>query len=437
MYSVRFYKPSRYKTKLKMKTILTILCLGVGMTSYAQEFEISTELRPRFEYRHGYKTLIPDEIDAASFISQRTRLNLKYESEKLKAYVAFQNVRVWGDVATTSLNDKNGITVHEAWAQLVLDTKLSLKFGRQELIYDDHRIFGNVGWAQQARSHDALVTIYKPNTNNRLDFGLAMNENSESLFETDYAVNNYKAFQYLWYHTKLDAVELSFLILNNGLTFDDDNNEQQVDYNQTIGSRFTYGKDKISADASVYFQTGKIADSDVSAINFAVNAYYKISTEFKVGLGAEYLSGTDMNSTDNKLKSFSPWFGTNHKFNGLMDYFYVGNHANSVGLLDINATLAYQKDKFSVKLVPHVFSSAAVVVDNTGKEMNNSLGTELDLTFGYKWTKDISFSAGYSQLFATETMEVLKGGNKDNSNNWAWLMITVKPSLFKTNFKSE
>lgn len=63
--------------------------------------------------------------------------------------------------------------------------------------------------------------------------------------------------------------------------------------------------------------------------------------------------------------------------------------------------------------------------------MSNALGTELDLIFGYKWTKDISFNGGYSQLFATETMEVLKGGNKDNNNNWAWLMITVKPSLFK------
>ena len=420
-----------------MKTILTILCLGVVMTSYAQELEISAEIRPRFEYRHGYITLIPDDVDAASFISQRTRINLKYGSEKLNVYVAFQNVRVWGDVATTSLTDKNGITVHEAWAELVLNSKLSLKLGRQEISYDDDRIFGNVGWAQQARSHDALVATYKPNANNRLDFGLAMNENAETVFETDYAVNNYKAFQYVWYHTNIDALDLSFLILNNGLTYLDDNEEQKVNYNQTIGSRMTIHKNKFNADASLYFQTGKIADTNLSAFNIAANAYYKINADFKAGLGVEYLSGTDMNTTDASLKSFSPWFGTNHKFNGLMDYFYVGNHANSVGLLDVNATLGYQKDKFSAKLVPHIFSSAATVVDISDNEMSSALGTELDLVLGYKWTKDISFNAGYSQLFATETMEVLKAGNKDNTNNWAWLMITVKPSLFKTTFKSE
>ncbi|WP_296383028.1 alginate export family protein [Winogradskyella sp.] len=419
-----------------MKNIIIVLLIFTVTSISAQEFELSAELRPRFEYRHGYKTLIPDDIDAASFISQRTRLNLKYGSEKLNAYVTFQNVRVWGDVSTLALSDKNGIAVHEAWAQLLLNSKLSLKLGRQELIYDDHRIFGSVGWAQQARSHDAFVATYKPNENNRLDFGLAMNENSETLFDTDYAVNNYKAFQYLWYHTNIDAFGLSFLVLNNGITYEDDNDEQQVDYNQTIGSRVTYGKNKIKADASIYVQTGKIADTDLSALNAAVNIFFNINDTFKAGLGLEYLSGTDMNSTENKLKSFSPWFGTNHKFNGLMDYFYVGNHANSVGLLDINATLGYQKGKFSAKLVPHIFSSAATVVNGSGEEMSNNLGTELDLVLGYKWSKDISFNAGYSQLFVTETMEVLKTGNKDNTNNWAWLMITVKPKLFTYTKKS-
>ncbi|WP_369994298.1 alginate export family protein [Winogradskyella sp.] len=420
-----------------MKTILTILCVGFVMTLYAQEFELSAEIRPRFEYRHGFKTLIPDDEDAASFVSQRTRLNLNYKSKKLNTFVTFQNVRVWGDVATLSVSDKNGIAIHEAWAQLLLSPNFSLKIGRQEISYDDHRIFGNVGWAQQARSHDALIATYQPNSKHRLDLGLAMNENAEILFETDYAVNNYKAFQYLWYHTDLNDTSLSFLILNNGLPYFDENDEQQVDYNQTIGSRFTFNKNKLKADASIYFQTGKIADTDLSAYNMAANAYYHISENFTTGLGVEFLSGTDMNTIENTLKSFNPWFGTNHKFNGLMDYFYVGNHANSVGLLDVNATLAYLKERFSVKLVPHLFSSAATVVDNTGKEMSNALGTELDLVLGYKWTNDINFQAGYSQLFATETMEVLKGGNKDSTNNWAWLMVSVKPSLFKTIFKKD
>lgn len=417
-----------------MKKLLIALFVCICSLVSAQQFDLSAEFRPRFEYRHGYKTLMPDSEDAATFVSQRTRLNFNYGSEKLNAFLSFQNVRVWGDVITLSSSDKNGIAIHEAWAQAILSPQFSLKIGRQEIVYDDERMFGNVNWAQQARSHDAFIASYTPNANNRLDFGLALNENAETLFDTNYTVNNYKAFQYLWYHIDLIDIGLSFLILNNGLTFDD-NSEQKVDYNQTIGSRFTYDNSKFKADASLYFQTGKIADTGLSAYNLATNINYKFSGIVSAGLGIEYLSGTDMNSTSNKLKSFTPWFGTNHKFNGWMDYFYVGNHSNSVGLIDINANFKYEKDKFFVIVAPHIFSSAANVVDGFNEKMSNNLGTEIDLVFGYKIENNIKLQVGYSQMFATETMEVLKGGNKNNSNNWAWAMFVFKPKLFT--FKKE
>lgn len=417
-----------------MKKLLIALFVCICSLVSAQQFDLSAEFRPRFEYRHGYKTLMPDSEDAATFVSQRTRLNFNYGSEKLNAFLSFQNVRVWGDVITLSSSDKNGIAIHEAWAQAILSSQFSLKIGRQEIVYDDERMFGNVNWAQQARSHDAFIASYTPNANNRLDFGLALNENAETLFDTNYTVNNYKAFQYLWYHIDLIDIGLSFLILNNGLTFDD-NSEQKVDYNQTIGSRFTYENSKFKADASLYFQTGKIADTGLSAYNVATNINYKFSGIVSAGLGIEYLSGTDMNSTSNKLKSFTPWFGTNHKFNGWMDYFYVGNHNNSVGLIDINANFKYEKDKFFVIVAPHIFSSAANVVDGFNEKMSNNLGTEIDLVFGYKIENNIKLQVGYSQMFATETMEVLKGGNKNNSNNWAWAMFVFKPKLFT--FKKE
>ncbi len=414
-----------------MKKLLFILFVCICSLVSAQQFDLSAEFRPRFEYRHGYKTLITDSEDAATFVSQRTRLNFNYESEKLNAFLSFQNVRVWGDVSTLSSSDKNGTAIHEAWAQVILSPQFSLKMGRQEIVYDDQRMFGNVNWAQQARSHDAFIASYTPNAKNRLDFGLALNENAESLFDANYTVNNYKAFQYLWYHTSFSDIGLSFLMLNIGLSFDD-NGEQKVDYNQTIGSRFTYGKNKLKADASLYFQTGKITNTDLSAYNLATNINYKLSHRIEAGLGIEYLSGTDMNLTSSKLKSFTPRFGTNHKFNGWMDYFYVGNHGNSVGLVDVNANFKYRKDNFFLIVATHIFSSDAIVVNAANEEINNNLGTEIDLVFGYKIANNINLQIGYSQMFATKTMEVLKGGNSSATNNWAWVMFVFKPKLFSS-----
>jgi hypothetical protein len=55
----------------------------------------------------------------------------------------------------------------------------------------------------------------------------------------------------------------------------------------------------------------------------------------------EYLYGKDMNDTSSDVKSFNSLYGTNHKFNGWVDYFYVGNHAESIGLVDINTVFGY------------------------------------------------------------------------------------------------
>lgn len=64
------------------------------------------------------------------------------------------------------------------------------------------------------------------------------------------------------------------------------------------------------------------------------------------------------------------------------DYFYVGNHINSVGLVDINMPLKYQKEKVTLQLVPHLFSSASNMMDNQMQKMDNYLGTEIDVSLG-------------------------------------------------------
>ncbi len=150
----------------------------------------------------------------------------------------------------------------------------------------------------------------------------------------------------------------------------------------------------------------------------------------------ERLSGIDSKEkaegSDNK--SFTPLYGTNHKFNGWMDYFYVGNHGGSVGLMDIYIPLKYSVNKFSVALVPHLFSTAATVaIQNEGswKDYDNNLGTEVDLMLSYAMSKEVMLQAGYSQMFATETMQVLKGGNYENSNSWAWVMLSFKPVFYQ------
>ncbi|MDG2194744.1 MAG: alginate export family protein [Polaribacter sp.] len=415
---------------MKKIGILTVIASLFTSAFFAQQFEMSAEIRPRFENKHGYKTLLLSNAEGSNFVSQRTRLNLHFNSEKLAIGLSYQNVRVWGDVSTLSAND-NAFALHEAWAETRISDHFSVRLGRQEIVYDDSRIFGNLGWAQQARSHDALLAKFTWN-NNKLDIGLALNADNQSEIATLYSnVAGYKAFQYAWYHTNINNVNLSLLAVNNGVEFLNTHLEKEVNYSQTLGGRLTTKRGGFNVDGAAYIQTGKLNGNTVSASYFAGNISYKTSEKITLGVGAEYLSGKDMNATSTTIKSFAPLYGTNHKFNGWMDYFYVGNHKNSVGMIDINATFAYKKGKFSAKVIPHLFSAAADVYDGTTK-MDSNLGTEIDVNLGYTISSNSSVNIGYSKLFATNAMEVLKGGDKDENNSWAWVMFTFKPTLFSS-----
>ena len=425
---------------MKKHIVYFTIALLMGLNTYAQTFDLSAELRPRYENKHGFGTLLNTDEDGSNFVSQRTRLNFGFVNEKMNFKVVFQNIRVWGDVSTLASDDQAS-ALHEAWATYKLNGKVSFKFGRQEIVYDDHRIFGNVGWAQQARSHDAFLFKYVPNANHKIDVGLALNSDSQSNVDNLYSnAAGYKSFQYAWYHGSFEKFGLSVLALNTGIEYLENENlpdeKQTIDYMQTVGPRLTYASGKFNANVAAYFQTGKSLDTDVSASYFSGNLGYKINDNFNVGIGAEFLSGKDMDDTDADIKSFAPLFGTNHKFNGFMDYFYVGNHANNVGLNDFYGSIGYKKNKFSAKIMPHFFSSAGNVFDGTEK-MDSNLGTEIDLTVGYKLAGDISLNAGYSKMFATDTMEILKGGDKDENNSWAWVMITFKPKLFSHTLQAQ
>ena len=131
-----------------------------------------------------------------------------------------------------------------------------------------------------------------------------------------------------------------------------------------------------------------------------------------------------------------------------MDYFFVGNHVGSNGLIDLYLPLKFKVKKWTFGLTPHYFMAAATVstLDTENmkvKDFDDTLGTEIDFTIGFVISKAVKINGGYSQMFATQTMQVLKYPESpnatyyQNTNNWAWLMITVKPTFFNSNKKKK
>lgn len=422
----------------KLFRLFLVLFLGLVPTVLMAQLTFTGEIRPRTEYRHGLKSLFDSADDAAFATSQRTRLNLNYGEEKFRVGLSVQDIRTWGDVKQLNMSDKNQLMLHEAWGELIFNENFSLKVGRQELVYDDSRILGNVGWAQQARSHDLALLKFKTDEKGKFHLGFAVNNDAETLSRQLYTTN-YKSMQFAWYNRKSEKFDFSLLFMNVGQERDADATDavdRDTRYSQTFGTHMNYRPGKISFTGSLYAQSGKDAgDNDLSAYMFNVGMKFPVADTWKGNVGVEMLSGSDYDgATNSRLDSdndsFTPLFGTNHKFNGHMDYFYVGNHVGSAGLTDIYGGLNHSKGQWSFGSTIHLFSTAADLYLGSEKQ-DKYLGTEVDLSVGYKYSKSVLIKAGYSHMFATDSMEALKGGDSGEIQNWGWVMLVFKPNFLK------
>nr|WP_288834048.1 alginate export family protein [uncultured Flavobacterium sp.] len=423
---------------MKLLKTLSLSIIGlVGTGAMAQEFSSDIQIRPRYEYTNGFGTLLTPTTEHTSFVGNRARLNLNYKDEKLAVKLALQNVRTWGAVNHLTggvSNATNSFVLFEGWAQYSFTDKWSTKVGRQVISYDNQRIFGGLDWANQGRSFDAALFKYK-GAKSQLDLGFALNAKDETKttlsFPTSVSFKNdldFKDFQYAWYHTSIKKLGVSFLALNIGREYMKTLTEAETNYYQTFGTYANYAGKKLSLDFSFYGQTGKIETNKVSAWQTAANLGYAFSPKFKATLGYEFLSGKDLGTSPTMVKSFNPVFGTNHAFNGFMDYFYVGNHANSVGLQDLTLKLDFPIKKVNLSVAPHLFYTA----NELNATDDKYLGTEVDVTAVYKASKDITLIAGYSQMFGSDSMVALKGGLNDTTNNWAYLMVNINPQIFSS-----
>ena len=406
---------------MKKSILVGIICLFIGNLAIAQ-FSLSGEFRPRTEYSHGYATLAAEDQKASVFTSQRTRVNFDYKMDLLKVGLVLQDVRNWGGQPQLISNEDFAVSVHQAWAEFSLVKDITLKVGRQELAYDDQRILGNVAWTQQARSHDLALIKYSGKLN--VHFGLAHHENTNRKNNLYEGPDAYKDMQFLWINKKNDKLNLSLLFLNNGKPVME-GSVQKSKFSQTFGTHVEIPIDELAFSGNLYFQTGNDgAINSLNAYNLMAEASYKLSKLTQLNIGYEMLSGSDYDQVK-KNNSFTPLYGTNHKFNVFMDYFYVSNHINNVGLADAYAKISTGKNKTALNADLHFFSSAAKI-SATAK---NYLGTEIDLSITQTLNPATKISFGYSQLFGSDSMEILKGGSKGTTNNWAYLMIAVTPKF--------
>lgn len=460
------------KTNLSKAIVLGIILTVFGFNESKAQFTLTGQIRDRAEWRAGQGTLQKVGDEDALFISQRARLNFGYTGYRFKVYTSLQDVRVWGQDASsinrTTAEANNGIMLHEAWAEIKLvDTtsinqNVVLKIGRQEIAYDDQKVLGSLDWLQQGRRHDAVVFKYA-NKGWIFDMGVAFNQNKELNSGSVYTGTNalypagtnqigtmYKSFQYAYLGRKFFFGDLSFLFFT-----DDFNKYTNVTsgtpavttkvYGEGVWSRNTTGlyynvnvTRKINLFGSYYYQGGHDKDGRSINANLAsITSTVQLGRKLFVGPGIDYLSGDDGTkavTADSKNNRFDPLYGTPHKFWGTMDYFYAANGFGKQGLMNYFFKTKYNaKDNLTFLLDIHGFQSANTLSNGAGGTQTSYLGTEMDLTVKYNLTKIINLEAGYSYMKATNSMASAQVKNVTTPNltpQWGYISLNIKPDFF-------
>ena len=420
--------------------LLLTLCCAAPL---AAQFRLSAEVRPRTEFRNGFKTPGSPGDAAAFFTEQRSRLYFDYADENYTFRLALQDVRLWGEVPQIFKNDSGNTFLSEAWGQYHFSPKFSVKAGRQMISYDNQRILGGLEWAQQGRRHDALLLQYQDEKKiNRLHVGLAYNADDDRPEPTYlqapganfYTVaGNYKSLQYAWFnHAFAEERGTWSLLALNATT---QNADSTVSNKQTLGTYLNYRLGKVTVSGDLYAQTGSLNGQPVSAFLGGLNATFPTKAT-PLTLGFEYISGKDDTDESDRVTYFLPDYGTNHAFNGFMDYFFVGPANGTVGVTDFFLKTKWKVGGASLLANAHHFLTGSEQVNAAGDRLSSSMATEVDLVYVRQLAPTVTLHVGYSHLLGTETLTALRPGTR-KSNNWAWTMITFQPELFNSEAKKK
>lgn len=410
------------------------ICLGLFLIFlqepvYSQSVKIDGEIRTRAEYRNGFQSPLADTLHNATIGSLRTRLNVTYSDDKIKAKITLQDSRTYGQTGINSTN--NSLGLYEAWGAYMFTPELSATLGRQSLEYDDKRLFSAANWSNTGNSHDLLLLKYETKTGAKAHLGSAWNNGGDVLYESAYNVSkSYKMMTYIWLAKSLGKFDATALWVNDGFQRGATNDLiNKLSYRNTVGGNLGF-KDKTipySFYATAYYQFGhNPKDKSLRGYLLALKNQYSVTNKWSITLGGDYFSGSKYDLEQGEDRTFNKLYGVNHSFNGSMEYWAT---LPTQGLSDLYAGITFKSNsKFNVDATFHTFSLTKEL-SSTDKK---NIGSELDITANYTISPEITLQGGWSAYFKTDqTNTVKKQENIDTKfPTWAYVMISFKPTFF-------
>ncbi|MDF7824909.1 hypothetical protein P4B35_12875 [Pontiellaceae bacterium B12227] len=325
-----------------------------------------------------------------------TRVRVNYQTANYSGFDGFVQAQYVGPLSDTynprnpnydTVADPEAFRMHQAYLGWTgYDTHA--RIGAQEIILDNARFIGNVGWRFNAQSFNAGLVKNQSVENLTLLYSYADSingidgENDDTrqyhLFNGEYKLGD---------HNKASA----FAYLQR--------NENAADIN-TYGLRF-WGKN----DTLGYHAMGALQRK-------AYYGYLSANLDFDavdVEVGGEYISGgTDPN------ERFQTLNGTAHAFNGWADQFLGTGGGLPAGLIDLWVKGSISPmEAMELIGVYHYFNTAA---DTPASSFSGTYGNEIDAMLKYKICDNFDALTGLALYFKGD--DAASNGTNDETVFW-------------------
>ena len=430
---------------MKAKTLIAgLIVLLAPLSASAQESDPNNllyadlQMLSRGEIRDGALPLSQESTtDRSAFILGRTRLNIGYKRPNLELKAIIQHLGIWGQAG------KGDFNVQEAWAKVSSNKGLFAQIGRQMLSYDDERILGPNDWSMAGIAHDVLRAGYEGH-GHKFHAVFAFNQNAAntvngSTYYTGGALP-YKAMYMGWYHYDLPVAPLgvSLLALNIGMQSGTPGEDEHMEWQHVLGGYAKYSPKRWSLEGTYYKQIGKDEEGSVlDAWMASAKACWNPSDVLGFVAGYDFLSGDksfavrapgQMGLTHHDvLRGFNPIYGSHHAFYGAMDFFYVSTYVDGFTPGLQNAFVGVNVSP--VKNMNLGLSYHYLAISTKLQDIGSTLGHEFELEGAWRFMKDAALACGFSYMFGTENMQLLKRASDDGRLLWTWLALSVTPRI--------
>ena len=183
-----------------------------------------------------------------------------------------------------------------------------------------------------------------------------------------------------------------------------------------------------------YYQFGKSTPTvNLNAYLLAAKATYMFTGKITGIAGADYYSGSKVSLAATKTNTFNKLpYSVNHIFNGYMEYWATMPKG---GLFDYFGGISLKlTPKLSSDITYHGFRLAEGM-KSRANEISKNIGSEIDAVLNYKFSAETAVQLGWCAYLETNGTKMLKYNSISIDTKfpqYAYLMLTIKPQLYKT-----